>query len=79
MEKVMKYFVGFFGGIVSILMAIIPLTILWTLLTGTTLFGMDIIGNFMAMINAIGNAGFAGLLALLLIMYFFLDGRCCSK
>tara|TARA_R100001510_G_scaffold26279_1_gene23121 strand:- start:972 stop:1211 length:240 start_codon:yes stop_codon:yes gene_type:complete len=79
MEKVMKYFVGFFGGIVSILMAIIPLTILWTLLTGTTLFGMDIIGNFMAMINAIGNAGFAGLLTLLLVMYFFLDGRCCSK
>jgi hypothetical protein len=79
MEKVMKYFVGFFGGIVSILMAIIPLTILWTLLTGTTLFGMDIIGNFMAMVNAIGNAGFTGLLALLLVMYFFLDGKCCSK
>jgi len=75
----MKYFVGFFGGIVSILMAIIPLTILWTLLTGTTLFGMDIIGNFMAMVNAIGNAGFTGLLALLLVMYFFLDGKCCSK
>tara|TARA_R100000664_G_C2648426_1_gene70186 strand:- start:76 stop:312 length:237 start_codon:yes stop_codon:yes gene_type:complete len=76
MEKVMKYFTGFFGGLVSILMAIVPVTILWTLLTGTTLFGMDIIENFMTMVNGIGEAGFAGLLALLLVMYFFLCDKC---
>jgi hypothetical protein len=76
MEKVMKYFTGFFGGIVSILMAIVPVTILWTLLTGGNLFGMDIIGNFMTMVNGIGEAGFAGLLALLLVMYFFLCDKC---
>ena len=43
MDKVMKYFTGFFGGLVSIMMAIVPVTILWTLLTGTTIFGLDII------------------------------------
>ena len=76
MEKVMKYMSGFFGGIASILMAIVPVTILWTLLTGKLVFGMDIIGNFMAMINALGNAGFVGLLALVFIMYFFLCDKC---
>ena len=76
MEKVMKYFTGFFGGLVSILMAIVPVTILWTLLTGTTLFGMNIIENFMTMVNGIGEAGFVGLLALLLVMYFFLCDKC---
>ena len=76
MEKVIKYFTGFFGGLVAILMAIVPLTILWTLLTGTTLFGMDIIENFIAMVNGIGNAGFSGLLALLVVMYFFLCDKC---
>ena len=76
MEKVMKYFTGFFGGIVSILMAIVPVTILWALLTGTSIFGMDIIANFTTMVNGIGNAGFAGLLSLLLIMYFFLCDKC---
>jgi hypothetical protein len=76
MEKVMKYFTGFLGGIVAILMAIVPVTILWTLLTGTQIFGMDIIANFMGMVNGIGNAGFTGLLALLFVMYFFLCDKC---
>ena len=72
----MKYFTGFLGGIVSILMAIVPVTILWTLLTGTQMFGMDIIENFIMMVNGVGNAGFAGLLALLIVMYFFLCDKC---
>jgi hypothetical protein len=76
MEKVMKYFTGFFGGLVSILMAIVPVTILWTLLTGTTLFGLDIISNFMDMVTMLGNNGFVGLLALLFVMYFFLCDKC---
>ena len=80
MEKVMNYFTGFFGGLVTILIHIIPVTILWSLLTGEVIFGMDVIGNFMAMINALGNAGFVGLVALVFIMYFFMDcKKDCSK
>ena len=79
MEKVMNYFKGFFAGLASIMMAIIPVTILWQLLTGNVIFGMDIIGNFMGMLTAIGNAGFVGLLALIFIMYFFLSDVCCKK
>ena len=76
MEKVMKYFTGFFGGLITIMIHIVPVTILWTLLTGTTVFNMDVIGNFMEMVTMIGNAGFVGLLALLFVMYFFMD---CKK
>jgi len=79
MEKVMDYFKGFFGGLVGIMMSIIPVTILWQLLTGNVIFGMDVIGNFMGMLTAIGNAGFVGLLALVFIMYFFLCDICCKK
>ena len=80
MEKVMNYFTGFFGGLVVIMIHIIPVTILWALLTGTTIFGMDIINNFMEMITMIGDAGFVGLLALIFIMYFFMDCKKeCSK
>jgi len=68
----MNYFTGFLGGLVSIMMAIIPVIILWTLLTGTTIFKMDVIGNFMAMVTALGNAGFVGLISLLFVMYFFI-------
>ena len=76
MEKVMKYLKEFFGGLVSIMMAIIPVTILWSLLTGGVIFGMDVVGNFIAMVNALGNAGFVGLLSVVFIMYFFLCDKC---
>ena len=76
MEKVLNYLTGFFGGLVAIMISIIPVTILWTLLTGNVIFGMDIVGNFMAMVNALGNAGFVGLLAVVFIMYFFME---CKK
>ena len=80
MEKVINYLTGFFGGLVAIMMSIIPVTILWSLLTGNVIFSMDIIGNFMAMVNALGNAGFVGLLAIVFIMYFFMDcGKDCKK
>jgi len=76
MEKVMNYFTGFFGGLVTIMIHIIPVTILWQLLTGGTVFNMDVIGNFMGMLNGIAGAGFVGLVALVFIMYFFID---CKK
>ena len=80
MEKVMNYFTGFFGGLITIMIHIVPVTILWTLLTGTTVFNMDVIANFMEMVTMIGNAGFVGLVALLFIMYFFMDcGKDCKK
>ena len=34
MEKVINYVTGFFGGLMAIMMAIIPVTILWYVLTG---------------------------------------------
>jgi|TARA_R100001463_G_scaffold85461_1_gene140407 hypothetical protein len=76
MEKVMKYLTGFLGGLVSIMIAIVPVTILWTLLTGTSVFGMNIIANFMDLVNQLGANGFVGLLSLIFIMYFFLCEKC---
>ena len=76
MEKVMNYLTGFFSGLVSIMMAIVPVTILWYVLTGGDVWGMDIIGNFMAMVSSLGSAGFVGLVAIVFVMYFFTD---CKK
>jgi len=76
MDKVIKYLTGFFTGLVSVMIAIVPVTILWTLLTGTSVFGMNIITNFMDMVNQLGSNGFVGLLSLIFIMYFFLCDTC---
>ena len=71
MEKVMNYLTGFFGGIVGIMMAILPVTILWTVLTGGSVFGMDVIANLTDLVNGFGQGGFTGLVVLLIVASFF--------
>ena len=72
MEKVINYLTGFFGGLGAILMAILPVTILWTVLTGGSVFGMDVITNLTSLVNAFGQGGFTGLVVLLVVMSFFI-------
>ena len=71
MDNVIKYVTGFFGGLLTIMMAVLPVTILWTILTGGTVFGMDVVANLTGLINSIGQGGFAGLVVLVVLMSFF--------
>ena len=71
MENVMKMVTGFLSGMGSLMMAFIPLTILWYVLTGTSVLGMDVITNLTALIAGIGEAGFVGLVVLVIVASFF--------
>ena len=72
MDSAIKYVNGFFGGLLSIMMAVLPVTILWTVLTGGTVFGMDVIANLTALVNSLGEGGFVGLIVLVVVMSFFI-------
>ena len=71
MEKAMNYITGFFGGLMAVMMAMLPVTILWYVLTGGDVFGMDVIANLTALVNSFGTGGFTGLVVMLLIASFF--------
>ena len=71
MDSVIKYVNGFFGGLGTIMLAILPVTILWQVLTGTAVFGMDVIANLSALVTSLGNGGFVGLVVLVIIASFF--------
>ena len=71
MEKVFSIISVFLSGLGSLFMAFIPVTILWYVLTGGTVFGMDVIANLTALITGLGNGGFVGLIVLVLIASFF--------
>ena len=71
MDSVMKYITGFFGGLLSIMMAVIPVSILWYVLSGGAIFNMDVVGNLTALINSLGDGGFVGLVVLVLLASFF--------
>ena len=72
MENVIKYVTGFFGGLSAVLLAVLPVTILWTVLTGGTVFGMDVIANLTSLVNSLGQGGFAGLVVLVIVGSFFI-------
>ena len=71
MEKVFSTVSGFLGGLGSLFMAFIPVTILWYVLTGGTVFGMDAIANLTSLVNGFGEGGFVGLIVLILVASFF--------
>ena len=67
----MNYITGFLGGLMAVMIAILPVTILWYVLTGGDVFGMDVITNLTALVNSFGTGGFTGLVVMLLIASFF--------
>ena len=75
MDKVINYLTGFFGGLMSVMMAIIPVTILWYVLTGADIWGMDVITNLTGLVNMFGTGGFTGLVVLVMLATFFVDQK----
>jgi len=71
MDNVIKQITGFVGGLGAVLMAVLPVTILWYILTGGSVFGMDVVANLTALITSLGNGGFVGLVVLVLLTSFF--------
>jgi len=71
MEKVTNYLTGFFGGLMAVMMAILPVTVLWYVLTGGDVWGMDVITNLTTLVNNFGTGGFSGLVVLILLATFF--------
>ena len=71
MEKVFSTVSGFLAGLGSLFMAFIPVTILWYVLTGGTVFGMDAIANLTSLVKGFGEGGFVGLVVLILVASFF--------
>ena len=71
MEKAMNYITGFFCGLMAVMMAILPVTILWYVLTGGDVFGMDVITNLTSLVNSFGTGGFTGLVVMVLLASFF--------
>ena len=68
----MNYFKDFFGGLLTIMLDILPVTILWQVLTGSLVFEMDVITNLGNLVSMFGESGFVGLVTLVIIMSFFI-------
>jgi len=58
-------------SLVSVVTSLIVLSIFVGILTGGNVFGADVVGNVKALIQSFLDGGFAGLLALLVLLSFW--------
>ena len=75
MENVFNMVNGFVSELGKVFMGLIPLAILWFVLTGTSVLGFDVVGNMTALVDMLVNGGFIGLVVLVILASFFTDGK----
>ena len=61
----------FVKGLLGVFMGIIPVAILWFVLTGTSVLGFDVVANMTALVDMLVNGGFIGLIVLVILASFF--------
>ncbi len=73
MKNVFNMVNDFVKGLTGVFMGIIPLAILWFVLTGTTVLGFDVVANMTSLLTSLTNGGFIGLIVLVILASFFTD------
>jgi|TARA_B100000073_G_scaffold231423_1_gene193290 hypothetical protein len=68
MDKIFEIIKSFFNNMNDLLLAFLSVGILVQVLFGGSVFGMDVVGNVTNLINSLGNSGFVGLIAVILLM-----------
>ena len=68
MDKIFGTIKSFFSGVTELLFTFLTLGILVQVLFGGAVFGMDVVGNVTALIESLGNSGFVGLLAVVVLV-----------
>lgn len=71
MKEVMDKITTALGGLTTILLSFVSLSILAEVIFGANMFGTTVVSNLMGMIASMGEGGFVGLLALIILIQLF--------
>ena len=71
MEEIMNKVTTFLGGLTTILLSFVSLSILAEVIFGTGVFGTNVVANVMELIKSLGDGGFVGLIALVILIQVF--------
>ncbi len=66
-NKAFEMVSGSVGKLTELLVLVLALATVAQVLYGAPVFGMDVVGNVVAVIGSLGEAGFVGLLAVLVL------------
>jgi len=68
MKDTIKMIIDSVSGLKDVLLHIIGLGVLVQLVFVGGFLGIDIVGNLIGLVNSFGNAGFAGFIALIVVL-----------
>ena len=71
MENIMNKVTTFLGGLTTILLSFVSLSILAEVIFGAGVFGTSVVTNVMELVKALGDGGFVGLIALVILIQVF--------
>tara|TARA_R110002020_G_scaffold268283_1_gene483453 strand:+ start:2775 stop:2996 length:222 start_codon:yes stop_codon:yes gene_type:complete len=71
MKNVFSMVNDFVSGLGTVFIGIIPVAILWFVLTGTSVLGFDVVANMTTLVDMLVNGGFIGLIVLVILASFF--------
>ncbi len=71
MKEVMDKITSVLGWLTSIMLSFVSLSILAEVIFGQDIFGTNVVANIMEIIKALGDGGFVGLIALIILIQLF--------
>ena len=71
MKDIMDKVTTFLGGLTTILLSFVSLSILAEVIFGAGVFGTSVVENLMDLIQSLGDGQFVGLIALIILIQVF--------
>ena len=71
MKEIITMVKGYIDDLAHLMMSFVAIGAVSEVIFGTGIFGVNVIGNLTSIINTFGQSGFAGLIALLVLVGLF--------
>ena len=71
MKEVITMVKGYIDDLAHLMMSFVAIGAISEIIFGSGIFGVNVIGNLTSIINTFGESGFAGLVALLVLVGLF--------
>ena len=71
MKEVMDKITTFLGGLTAIMLSFVSLSIIAEVIFGVGVFGTSVVANVIELISSLGDGGFVGLIALIVLIQIF--------
>ena len=71
MKEIITMIKGYIDDLAHLMMSFVAIGAVSEVIFGTGVFGVNVIGNLTSIINQFGDSGFAGLVALLVLVGLF--------